>query len=186
MKDQGFPLIPDVAIPGSGGSRSKITPEIISPTSHSPSKIHRGFMPANYDGFDATNSADLPGSRDEKVITTPPHSQSGGSSGKLNQGASESRQRAQSIEEADKHRENYVPLNRAPGDPPLKGTEEENSYCLGSLSSYIISQESGHDSGRKGEIKSQRKTSGASEASTLSVSSSSSSSSSCSSSTTEI
>ena len=141
--DQGFPHIPDVSASGTSSTRNKVTPDIISPTSHSPSKIHRGFMPSPCDGFDTTNSADLPGSRG--VITTPPHPQGSSASSK----PSESRPRARSIEEADKHREKYAPVKQAPGDPPLEGAEDENSYCFGGLSSFIVSQESGR--GRKEE-----------------------------------
>ena len=115
-QDRGFPHIPNV-----GGAQKKVSPEIISPSSHSPSKIHRGFMPSPCDGFDATNSADLPGSRGAKVITTPPHPQGSSSSGKTSGvGGSEPRPRAQSIEEADRRRGNYVP-HRSPNDPPLRG-----------------------------------------------------------------
>lgn len=160
--DQRYPRVADV-----GGSDGFIreTPEVvISPSNHS-SQVHRGFIPNQYQTFDATKTTDLPGSRD--VITTPPHPQ-GPTFG-------DSRPRARSIEDVDKQRGNYVPSpdgssSGGGGVGVVKEEEEEEltSYCLSSLSSLIGSQEEGRGYGEKPYQ--GRKASMNSDASTISVS----------------
>ena len=143
--DQRYPRASDV-----GGSDGFIkgTPEVISPSNHS-SQVHRGFIPNQYQTFDATKTTDLPGSRE--VITTPPHPQ-GSALG-------DSRPRARSIEDVDKQRGNYVPSpDGSSGGVGVK--EESTSYCLSSLSSLIGSQEEGrgHEENRKGSMNSEAST----------------------------
>jgi hypothetical protein len=145
----GYPHIPDMVV-----SPSAHPPDIVSPSTHSPSRIHRGFV---LDEFDTTKSDELPGSRGT-VITTPPHPQA-------SKGGPETRPRARSIEEADKHREKYVPSSNS----SVGGVKEESSsYCLG-LSSLILSQEGGRV-GEASQVPGGRKTSATSETSTISVS----------------
>lgn len=144
---QGFAHIPGVGVSGSR------PPEVVSSSSHSPARIHRGFM---LDQFDATKPADLPGSRGAAVITTPPHPQTM----KTGPAVSETRPRARSIEEVDRHRENYVTSLEA--YEGLSG----GSYCLSGLSSLIISQDGGRGKEER-MILSDRK---ASDTSTVSVS----------------
>lgn len=149
---QGYPCIPDV-----GASGARPPDVVVSPSTHSPSRIHRGFM------LDATTPAELPGSKGTAVITTPPHPQGV----KTGSTFSDARPRARSIEELDKHRENYVPSSNA-SEGGVGGVKESSSYCLGGLSSFIISQDAGHDDQKR--VLGDRKASATSQASTISVS----------------
>ena len=154
----GYPRIPDM-----GAAHKSGGPEIISPSNL---HVHRGFMPSPVGGFEATKPTDLPGSRQKAVITTPPKPQTS-KSGKGGSVA-ETRPRAKSIEEADKRRENYVPTSGGRG--AKSGGQDENAFCLGSLSSLITSKEEGNVSGM---MESEQDRSGArkiSETSTVSVS----------------
>lgn len=135
--DQRYPHVTDM-----GGSDG-FTPEVISPSNHS-SQVHRGFIPNQYQTFDATKTTDLPGSRE--VITTPPHPQ-GSTFG-------DSRPRARSIEDVDKQRGNYVPSP----DGSSGGGVGATSYCLSSLSSLIGSQEEGPYQDRKASMNSETST----------------------------
>lgn len=112
--------------------------------------------------FDATKSTDLPGSRGEPVITTPPHSQTS-STRKTGLGTTDFRPRTQSIEEADKQRENYAPSN-SDFFGSVDGTSSKESFCL-DLSSLIIS----HEEEKTIEKNRNRKPSGVSDASTTSL-----------------
>ena len=151
------------------GVPNRMAPEVVS-ANHSATRIHRGFVP-NSGHFDATKPTDLPGSRGEDtVITTPPHSQTSliGSTG--------SRPRAQSIEEADRQRENYAPLSGKNIESSTRGEgleEDLSSFCLG-LTSLIINPDgiSGGDriDGKEGKMNQDRKVSETSDASTVSVS----------------
>lgn len=123
-----IPRIPEVDL--SGGKE----PSIVQPANvvmSSPEKIHMGFNPP----LESTNPADLPGSsggtRDggQAVITTPPHSQ-GAARNASPAPKSEGRTRAESIEEADRRRMNYVPgLAKQVLDFSGRGLEAE-PYCL--------------------------------------------------------
>lgn len=128
---QKFPQIPDMGV--------------VSPSS--PSKIHRGFIP-NLGPLDTTNTADLPGSRGDEVITTPPHSQAN----MAKKISSESHARTSSIEEADRQREGYAPIPRMSGGRKGKGEappeDDSNSFCLG-LSSLIMTPEGEHGGEKK-------------------------------------
>ncbi len=91
-----------------------------------PTNVQIGFFPTAT--LNATNPNELPGSRhSNKVITTPPQPSS-----PTVKGQGTSRPRAQSIEEADKKRENYVPqsarkaLDLATYPPNVEG----NAFCL--------------------------------------------------------
>ena len=158
---QKYPHIPTVGVSSSSGIQKSMGPEVVS-SNHSPSRIHRGFMP-NSGPFDATKSTDLPGSRGEPVITTPPHSQTS-STRKTGLGTTDFRPRTQSIEEADKQRENYAPSN-SDFFGSVDGTSSKESFCL-DLSSLIIS----HEEEKTIEKNRNRKPSGVSDASTTSVS----------------
>ena len=86
-----------------------------------------GFFPTTVP-MDTTNPAELPGSRDG-VITKPPASQG-------SKVTSSGRSRAESIEEEDKRRENYVPgIVRKTLDFGGEGLIEQGA-CLG-LASYL-------------------------------------------------
>lgn len=109
----------------------------------SPTNVRVGFYPTS--SIDATDPAELPGSRqDIKVITIPPHPSTRISpiSTTPNSKSSPVSQipRVESIEDADKKRENYVPqlprreLNFGGGRDD--GEAEPNAFCLG-LASFI-------------------------------------------------
>lgn len=109
----------------------------------SPTNVRVGFYPTS--SIDATDPAELPGSRqDNKVITTPPHPSTRISpiSTTPNSKSSPVSQipRVESIEDADKKRENYVPqLARRElnfGGERDDGEAEPNAFCLG-LASFI-------------------------------------------------
>ncbi len=93
-----------------------------------PANVQVGFFPmAN---LEATDPNELPGScHSNKVITTPPHPSSPSSKGPS---INVSRPRAESIEEADKKRENYVPQSarRAIDLSGYPANGEGNAFCL--------------------------------------------------------
>ena len=141
----------------------------------SPEKIHVGFNPP----LESTNPADLPGNPhrdggDHAVITTPPYSMARTTS-PISRGSGESRPRAESIEEADRRRVNYVPgLAKQALDFVGRGPEAE-PYCL-DFSAFVRGsgggkQRSYSDSGHGDSIFNVRKSSVTpSDVSTISVS----------------
>lgn len=109
----------------------------------SPVNVRVGFFPTS--SIEATDPAKLPGSRkDSQVITTPPHPStkiSSFSTTPNSKSSSASRiPRVESIEDADKKRENYAPqlirreLNFGGGGEDREA--EPNAFCLG-LASFI-------------------------------------------------
>ena len=109
----------------------------------SPTNVRVGFYPTS--SIEATDPAELPGSRrDIKVITTPPHPSTKISSISTTPNSKSSPlaqiPRVESIEDADKKRENYVPqlaqreLNYGGGRDD--GEAGPNAFCLG-LASFI-------------------------------------------------
>ena len=169
-----IPRIPEVEL-GSGKEPSVVqhTNVVMS----SPEKVHMGFNPP----LESTNPADLPGStggttRDggQAVITTPPHSQGAGRNASPAP-KSEARTRAESIEEADRRRVNYVPgLAKQVLDFSSRGLEAE-PYCL-DITSLVRGSGGGKersysDSGHGDSVYNTRKPSiTTSEVSTISVS----------------
>ena len=127
----------------------------------SPTRVRVGFFPTT--SIDTTNPAELPGSRDDKrVITTPPHPSSTSSASKSTTSTTPkasltgaARPRAESIEDADKRRENYIPQSVA--DKTDDEELEPNTFCL-PFSTLIGSQleekqrQSKHYSGRGGDF----------------------------------
>ena len=142
----------------------------------SPEKVHMGFDPP----LESTNPADLPGSSEgtrdggQAVITTPPHSQ-GAARNASPAPKLDARTRAESIEEADRRRVNYVPgLAKQVLDFSGRGLEAE-PYCL-DITSLVRGSGGGKersysDSGHGDSVYNTRKTSiTTSEVSTISVS----------------
>ena len=139
------PRIPEIsstdASSSSGAPGKKLHgPDIVT---SSPTHVRVGFYPAA--SIEATNPADLPGSRsDAKVITTPPHSASSASHGHPTSSSPSprghvgdialgSRPRAESIEDADRRLENYVPMS-AKKALDFSDTQDDdappNAFCL--------------------------------------------------------
>ena len=126
------PRPPELGTPGTG----------IDVVQSSPTNVRVGFFPTS--SIEATDPAELPGSRqDIKVITTPPHPSTKISSISTTPNSKSSPvsqiPRVESIEDADKKRENYVPqlarreLNFGGRED---GEAEPNAFCLG-LASFI-------------------------------------------------
>ena len=168
-----IPRIPEVDL--SSGKEPSIV-QHANIVMSSPEKIHMGFNPP----IESTNPADLPGSsggtRDggQAVITTPPHSQSAAQNASPAP-KSEQHTRAESIEEADRRRVNYVPgLAKQVLDFSGRGLETE-PYCL-DITSLVRGSGGGKersysDSGHGDSIHNVRKASiTPSEVSTISVS----------------
>ncbi len=157
-----------VGVPGGQNLASPSGNAVVTPSTQPPSRVHHGFVPANPGPFDATKAGDLPGSRNEhsdKVITTPPHSQTTPSQ-------TGQRTRARSIEESDKSREKYAPgeSGKKRGEVGDTGVQGSSSFCLG-LSSLILAQHDADSEGSEGRKNDSLKRSGSvsSEASTISV-----------------
>ena len=86
-----------------------------------PTHVRVGFFPS----VETTNPAELPGSRhDNCVITTPPHPTSPSPAINI------SRPRAESIEEADKKWENYVPQSARKGLNFSPEDSSGNAFCF--------------------------------------------------------
>ena len=168
---QGIPRIAEVDM--IGGKSPVVSKTAGTVVMSSPERVHVGFNPP----LESTNPADLPGSREgggHSVITTPPHSAARTNSPGP-KGGVESRPRAESIEDADKRRINYVPgLARQALDFSGRGPEME-PYCL-DFTSLVRGSRSGKersysDSGHGDSVFNIRKLSAtASDVSTISVS----------------
>ena len=165
----GVPRIPEVDLGGrkEGGGVKMAANVVMS----SPEKVHVGFNPP----LESTNPADLPGSsRRDGVITTPPHSAARTTSPAPKVGG-ESRPRAESIEDADRRRMNYVPglAKQALDFASISGGGEP--YCL-DISALVRGSGGGKersysDSGHGESVYNVRKMSAtASDVSTISVS----------------
>ena len=169
-----IPRIPEVDI-GSPGKDPRVPHTNI--VMSSPEKVHMGFSPP----LESTNPADLPGSSGTRdggraVITKPPHSSHGAARNASPSPKGElTRARAESIEEADRRRMNYVPgLAKQVLDFGGRGVEAE-PYCL-DIASLVRGSGGGKersysDSGHGESIFNVRKASiTPSEVSTISVS----------------
>ena len=168
-----IPRIPEVDL--SGGKEGSVRHANV--VMSSPEKIHMGFNPP----LESTNPADLPGTRDggQAVITTPPHSShslAGAARTTSPAPKGDQRMRAESIEEADRRRVNYVPgLAKQALEFGSRGLEAE-PYCLDITSLVRGSggagkERSSSDSGHGDSIYNVRKASiTPSEVSTISVS----------------
>lgn len=123
------PLSPSQKLQSAGG---------VDVVTSSPTNVRVGFFTTA--SIEATKPSELPGSRtDGKVITTPPHPSTKTSSSSAIQGSNvppvpASLQRVESIEDADKKRENYAPQLVRRGLNFEDGEEGEemgpNTFCL--------------------------------------------------------